>query len=111
VFLYLTPEYDRTLGGSGEHLTRNHLLNCAWKKRLLAAARASSRCGDAALILPRKGYRDVAKVKRHRAHRIKNRYAHIVWENDNGAVYMWEMNGTNLIGSASLANLGATWHV
>jgi hypothetical protein len=35
----------------------------------------------------------------------------ILWQNSNGDVVTWEMNGTSVIGSASLANPGPTWHV
>jgi FG-GAP repeat len=35
----------------------------------------------------------------------------ILWENDSGEVAVWELNGTSVIGSASLANPGPTWHV
>jgi len=35
----------------------------------------------------------------------------ILWQNSSGEVVTWDMNGTSLIGSASLANPGPTWHV
>jgi len=35
----------------------------------------------------------------------------ILWQNDNGAVALWQMNGTTLSGIHALPNPGPTWHV
>jgi hypothetical protein len=35
----------------------------------------------------------------------------IVWQNDNGQVVLWEMNGTKRIGGGSVGNPGPSWHV
>jgi len=37
--------------------------------------------------------------------------ADILWQNASSEVVVWEMNGTSLIGSASLGTPGPTWHV
>jgi len=37
-------------------------------------------------------------------------FADILWQNDSGAVAIWEMNGTSLLAGAILANPGPTWH-
>lgn len=34
----------------------------------------------------------------------------ILWQNSNGAVAVWEMNGTSTIAAAIIANPGPTWH-
>ena len=34
----------------------------------------------------------------------------ILWQNDNGAVAIWEMNGTKVIAKATVGNLGISWH-
>jgi serralysin len=39
-----------------------------------------------------------------------NGYSDILWQNDSGAVAIWEMNGTNFIGGGSAGNAGPTWH-
>ena len=40
-----------------------------------------------------------------------NGYSDILWQNDNGAVVIWEMNGTNVVGGGSVGNPGPSWHV
>jgi len=35
----------------------------------------------------------------------------LLWQNSSGEVAVWEINGTSVIGSASLANPGRAWHV
>jgi hypothetical protein len=35
----------------------------------------------------------------------------IILQNDSGQVYIWELNGNIIIGSANLGNPGASWHV
>jgi hypothetical protein len=40
-----------------------------------------------------------------------NGYTDIVFQNDNGAVALWEMNGTSITQAAEIANPGPTWHV
>jgi hypothetical protein len=35
----------------------------------------------------------------------------ILWQNNDGSVAIWEMNGTNVIGSAVVVNQGPSWHV
>jgi len=40
-----------------------------------------------------------------------NGLSDIVWHNDNGAVAVWEMNGTTVICAGSIANPGPSWHV
>jgi hypothetical protein len=35
----------------------------------------------------------------------------VLWQNDDGSVAIWEMNGTNVIGTASLGNPGPDWHI
>ena len=37
-------------------------------------------------------------------------FADILWQNDDGSVAVWEMNGTNLIGSGVVGNPGPSWH-
>jgi hypothetical protein len=34
----------------------------------------------------------------------------ILWQNSSGAVAIWEMNGTNILAAATIANPGPTWH-
>ena len=34
----------------------------------------------------------------------------ILWQNTSGEAYIWEMNGTNVIGGGSLGNPGPSWH-
>jgi len=34
----------------------------------------------------------------------------ILWQNSSGAVAIWEMNGTSVLASATIANPGPTWH-
>jgi hypothetical protein len=34
----------------------------------------------------------------------------ILWQNSSGAVGVWEMNGTTVLGAAILASPGPTWH-
>jgi len=38
-------------------------------------------------------------------------YSDILWQNDSGEVAIWEMNGFNIIASASLGNPGSSWHI
>jgi len=39
-------------------------------------------------------------------------FADILWQNDDGSVGIWEMNGTNIIGGGIIAtNPGPSWHV
>jgi hypothetical protein len=38
-------------------------------------------------------------------------YSDILWQNTSGEVAIWEMNGTSVIGGASLGNPGPSWHV
>jgi hypothetical protein len=33
----------------------------------------------------------------------------ILWQNDNGQVAIWELNGTTLIGAAIIGNPGPSW--
>ncbi len=40
-----------------------------------------------------------------------DRKSDILWQNDSGKIAVWEINGASVIGSASLANPGLTWHV
>ena len=35
----------------------------------------------------------------------------ILFQNSSGAVSIWEMNGTSVIGGGNLGNPGPTWHV
>ena len=35
----------------------------------------------------------------------------ILFQNDSGEVYIWEMNGTTVVGAGSVGNPGPTWHV
>src|SRR5262249_6324462 len=35
----------------------------------------------------------------------------ILWQNDNGALAFWQMNGTTLSASSALPNPGPAWHV
>jgi len=35
----------------------------------------------------------------------------ILWQNTSGEAYIWEMNGTNVIGGGSLGNPGPSWKV
>jgi len=35
----------------------------------------------------------------------------IILQNDSGQVYIWELNGNTVIGSADLGNPGTSWHV
>ena len=37
-------------------------------------------------------------------------YSDILWQNTGGEVVIWEMNGTSVIGGASLGNPGPSWH-
>jgi hypothetical protein len=39
--------------------------------------------------------------------------ADILWQNDNGTPYIWEVNGTTVIGGGMPANYnpGADWHL
>ena len=37
-------------------------------------------------------------------------YSDILWQNTSGEVYIWEMNGTSVIGGGSLGNPGPSWH-
>jgi hypothetical protein len=37
-------------------------------------------------------------------------YSDILWQNTSGEVAIWEMNGTSVIGGASLGNPGSSWH-
>jgi serralysin len=37
-------------------------------------------------------------------------FADILWQNDDGSVAIWEMDGTSMIGGAIVANPGASWH-
>ena len=38
-------------------------------------------------------------------------FSDILFQNSSGEVATWLLSGTNVIGSASLANPGPTWHV
>jgi VCBS repeat-containing protein len=38
-------------------------------------------------------------------------FADLLWQNDNGAVAIWQMQGTTVINQTDLPNPGATWHV
>ena len=38
-------------------------------------------------------------------------HSDILWQNDNGSVAIWEMNGTNFIGGGGVANPGPDWHI
>ena len=38
-------------------------------------------------------------------------YSDILWQNTNGKVVIWEMNGTNVVGGGSLGNPGPSGHV
>ncbi len=38
-------------------------------------------------------------------------YSDILWQNTNGAVAIWEMNGAKVIASAVVGNPGTSWHV
>src|SRR5262249_825787 len=38
-------------------------------------------------------------------------FSDIVWQNDNGAVAVWQMDSVSIIGQANLPNLGAATHV
>ena len=40
-----------------------------------------------------------------------NGYSDILWQNTNGAVAIWEMDGLKVIGSAVIGNPGTSWHV
>ena len=35
----------------------------------------------------------------------------LLWQNDNGQVAIWELNGSTVIGSAILGNPGPSWEV
>ena len=35
----------------------------------------------------------------------------LLWQIDNGQVAIWEMNGTTVIGSATISNPGPSWEV
>jgi hypothetical protein len=35
----------------------------------------------------------------------------ILWQNDSGEAAIWEMNGTTVIGAASIGNPGPDWHI
>jgi len=37
--------------------------------------------------------------------------ADILWQNDNGALALWQMNGTTILNIDALPNPGPTWHV
>jgi hypothetical protein len=37
-------------------------------------------------------------------------FSDILWQKSSGEVDLWELNGTNVIGSGSLGNPGPTWH-
>ena len=39
-----------------------------------------------------------------------DRRSDILWQNTSGAVVIWEMNGTSVIGGGSLGNPGSSWH-
>jgi hypothetical protein len=41
---------------------------------------------------------------------IQGKTSEILWQNANGAVAMWAINGTNLAGSAVVADPGPNWH-
>ena len=38
-------------------------------------------------------------------------HSDLLWQNSSGEAYLWEFNGTRLLGGASLGNPGSTWHV
>src|SRR5262249_52959279 len=40
-----------------------------------------------------------------------NRDADILWQNDNGALALWQMTGTSVTAMHALPNPGPTWHV
>ena len=40
-----------------------------------------------------------------------NRDADILWQNDNGALALWQMRGTTALTKSALPNPGPTWHV
>src|SRR5215467_903338 len=40
-----------------------------------------------------------------------NGNADILWQNDNGALALWQMNGTTVSAIHALPNPGPTWHV
>ena len=42
---------------------------------------------------------------------FNGRQIDLLWQNSSGEVAVWEINGTSVIGSASLANPGRAWHV
>ena len=35
----------------------------------------------------------------------------ILWQNDNGSVAIWEMNGTSFVGGGGVGNPGPEWHI
>jgi hypothetical protein len=35
----------------------------------------------------------------------------ILWQNDNGSVAIWDMNGTSIIGGGLVSDPGPTWHI
>ncbi len=37
-------------------------------------------------------------------------HSDILWQNDNGQVAIWELNGTSVIASAAPGNPGPSWH-
>ena len=37
-------------------------------------------------------------------------FSDILWQDDSGEVSIWEMNGTSVIGAASIGNPGPSWH-
>jgi hypothetical protein len=42
---------------------------------------------------------------------VADRCGKSLWQNDSCAVVIWQMNGTSVIGGASLANSGPTRHI
>ena len=38
-------------------------------------------------------------------------HADIVWQNNDGSVAIWDMNGASIIGAAVIANPGPSWHL
>jgi len=56
--------------------------------------------------------RDSPRGADHREQRFQwRRQIDLLWQNSSGEVAVWEINGTSVIGSASLANPGRAWHV
>src|SRR5262249_54837612 len=37
-------------------------------------------------------------------------HADLLWQNTSGQGYIWEMNGTSVIGTGDLGNPGSSWH-